>query len=49
MLYIKIHRFYVKQRITKSLRVYKKSAITAQTDGRIATDGPLYTGNYDAK
>ena len=27
-----------------SLRVYRKSATTAQTDGRIVTDGTLYTG-----
>ena len=26
------------------LRVYGKSATTAQTDGQIATDRPLYTG-----
>ena len=26
------------------LRVYRKSAATAQMDGRIVTDGPLYTG-----
>ena len=25
-------------------RVYRKRATTAQTDGRIATVGPLYTG-----
>ena len=45
VLYIKRHQFYVKYRTTKShLRVYKKSATVVETNGRIATDGPLYTG-----
>ena len=43
VLYIKIHRFYVKKRTTNLLRVYKKSAANTQKKGRIATDGPLYT------
>ena len=44
MLHIKIHQFYVKKRALNLLRVYRKSTTSAQTDGRIATDGSLYTG-----
>ena len=44
MLQIKIHQFYVKEDLLSLLRVYKKSSASAQTDGRIAADGPLYTG-----
>ena len=46
-LYIKLHQFYVKWGTTKSLNVYRKSATTVKTDGRIVTDGPLYTGLDD--
>ena len=44
MLRIKIHQFYVKKELLRLLRVYRKSATRALTDGRIAKDGPLYTG-----
>ena len=44
MLHFKIHQFYVKKELLGLLRVYRKSETSAQTDGRIATDGPLYTG-----
>ena len=44
MLQIKIHQFYVKEELLSLLRVYRKSPASAQTDGRIAADGPLYTG-----
>ena len=39
-----MHQFYPKTRTTKSLRVYRKSAATAQRDAWIAKDGPLYSG-----
>ena len=41
---IKIYQFYVKEELLSLLRVYRKSATSAKTDGRIATDGPLYSG-----
>ena len=44
MLRIKIHQFYVKKELLRLLRVYRKSATRALTDGRIAKDEPLYTG-----
>ena len=43
MFYIKIHQFFCKE-LLSHFRVYIKSTTSAQTDGRIATDGPLYTG-----
>ena len=33
-----------KKELPSLLRVYRKSAISAQTDGRIETGGPFYTG-----
>ena len=44
MLYTKTHQFYIKSRTSKSFRVYRKSATTAQTDRLMATGGPLNTG-----
>ena len=43
-LHINIHHFYVKKKLQSLSRVYRKSASSAQTDGRIATEGPSYTG-----
>ena len=34
----------VQHEIVNIYRVYERIATSAQTDGRIATDGPLYTG-----
>ena len=34
----------MKKELQSLLRVYRKSASSAQTDGRIATEGPLYSG-----
>ena len=48
MLHIKKHQFYVKKELLSLLRIYRKSETSAQTDGRIATNGPLYTGYFRA-
>ena len=34
----------LKKELSSLLRIYRKSATSAQTDRRIATDEPLYTG-----
>ena len=49
MLHIKMYQVYVRTELLSLLRIYGKSATSAQTDGRIATDGPLYTGNIVLK
>ena len=41
---MKIYQFYIKKELLNFLRVYKKGATSTQTDGRIAMDGPLYSG-----
>ena len=42
---MKICQFCIKKELLNLLRVYiNKSATSTQKDGRIATDGPLYSG-----
>lgn len=43
ILCIKIHQLYVKKLLIH-FRVHRKIAASAQMDGWMATDGPLYTG-----
>lgn len=44
MLPIKIRQFHVKKRTTEYFKNIKKSATSAQIDGRIPTDRSLYAG-----